>query len=88
MKKAQATGKLVRELMVAAKMGGPDPEGNARLFTAIETGMFAEIKRPRDGGKGFDGVFEKSQDYWNPVEDYLKKKLKIAGRKSPAGSKK
>jgi len=47
------------------------------LFTAIETGMFAEIKRPRDGGKGFDGVYEKTPGYYNPVEAYLKKKLKI-----------
>ncbi len=47
------------------------------LFTAIETGMFAEIKRPRDGGKGFDGVYEKSAGYYNPVEAYLKKKLKV-----------
>jgi beta-lysine 5,6-aminomutase alpha subunit len=46
------------------------------LFTAIETGMFAEIKRPRDGGKGFDGVYEKAAGYFNPVEAYLKKKLK------------
>ncbi|OGR44682.1 MAG: D-lysine 5,6-aminomutase subunit alpha [Elusimicrobia bacterium GWA2_61_42] len=50
------------------------------LFKAIETAMFAEIKRPRDGGKGFDGVYEKTADYWNPVETYLKKKLKIAGK--------
>ncbi|MBI5743379.1 MAG: lysine 5,6-aminomutase subunit alpha [Elusimicrobia bacterium] len=47
------------------------------LFTAIETGMFAEIKRPRDGGKGFDGVYEKASGYYNPVEAYLKKKLKV-----------
>ncbi len=47
------------------------------LFTAIETGMFAEIKRPRDGGKGFGGVYEKSAGYYNPVEAYLKKKLKV-----------
>ncbi len=47
------------------------------LFTAIETGMFAEIKRPRDGGKGLDGVYEKSPEYWNPAEAYLKRKLKI-----------
>jgi len=47
------------------------------LFTAIETGMFAEIKRPRDGGKGFDGVYEKAAGYYNPVEAYLKKKLKV-----------
>ncbi|MHB0996401.1 MAG: lysine 5,6-aminomutase subunit alpha TIM-barrel domain-containing protein, partial [Elusimicrobiales bacterium] len=47
------------------------------LFTAIETVLFAEIKRPRDGGKGFGGVYEKSAGYYNPVEAYLKKKLKV-----------
>ena len=47
------------------------------LMTAIETGTFAEIKRLRDGGKGFDGVYEKTADYFNPVETYLKKKLKV-----------
>jgi len=47
------------------------------LFSAIETGMFAEIKRPRDGGKGLDGVYEKAPGYYNPVETYLKKKLKV-----------
>jgi len=47
------------------------------LMNAIETGMFAEIKRPRDGGKGLEGVYEKAQEYYNPVESYLKKKLNI-----------
>jgi len=55
------------------------------LFEAIETGMFADIKRPRNGGKGFDGVFEKTKDYYNPVEEYLKKKLGIAKRKAESG---
>jgi len=50
------------------------------LFEAIEKGMFADIKRPKDGGKGLDGVFEKKNDYYNPVEDYLKKKLNIKVR--------
>lgn len=36
LKKAQATGKLVREISVAAKMGGADPAMNARLATAVE----------------------------------------------------
>ena len=36
LKKCQAVGKLVKEIMVAAKLGGPDPDGNARLFAAIE----------------------------------------------------
>lgn len=47
------------------------------LFNAIEKGMFADIKRPKDGGKGLDGVFEKNDEYYNPVEDYLKKRLKM-----------
>jgi YebC/PmpR family DNA-binding regulatory protein len=36
LKKGRTTGKLVREIAVAAKMGGADPAANARLFTAIE----------------------------------------------------
>ncbi|MEO5721108.1 MAG: transcriptional regulator, partial [Chthoniobacterales bacterium] len=36
LKKGQATGKLVKEIMVASKMGGADPNGNARLFAAVE----------------------------------------------------
>jgi len=52
------------------------------LFNAIERGMFADIKRPKDGGKGLDGVFEKKDDYYNPIEDYLKEKLNIKGKKT------
>ena len=36
LKKGRTTAKFVREIMVAAKMGGADPGMNARLFTAIE----------------------------------------------------
>src|SRR6185295_3679850 len=36
LKKGRTTGKLVREISVAAKMGGADPTMNARLFTAVE----------------------------------------------------
>ena len=45
MKKGQATGKIVREIMVAAKMGGPDPEGNARLFAAVEKARKESVSR-------------------------------------------
>lgn len=51
------------------------------LFVSIEKGDFADIKRPRDGGKGFDGVYEKSENYWNPVETWLKEKLNISAAK-------
>jgi YebC/PmpR family DNA-binding regulatory protein len=36
LKKGRATGKLVREISVAARMGGADPAMNARLTTAVE----------------------------------------------------
>lgn len=44
-KKAQATGKIVRELLVAVKMGGPDPGGNARLAAALEKARKESVSR-------------------------------------------
>ncbi len=45
LKKAQATGKIVREIMVAARMGGADPEGNARLAAAVEKARKESVSR-------------------------------------------
>jgi len=45
LKKGQATSKLVKEISVAAKMGGPDPAGNARLFAACEKARRASVSR-------------------------------------------
>jgi beta-lysine 5,6-aminomutase alpha subunit len=36
------------------------------LETAMEKGMFADIKRSRDGGRGGSGVIRKAEDYYNP----------------------
>lgn len=44
LKKGQMVGKLVKEIMVAAKQGGPDPEGNARLFAACEKARKQSVK--------------------------------------------
>ncbi|MEN3014795.1 MAG: D-ornithine 4,5-aminomutase subunit OraS [bacterium] len=41
------------------------------LFNAIEEGLFADTKRPKDKGKGLEGVFEKSPNYFNPLEEKL-----------------
>jgi beta-lysine 5,6-aminomutase alpha subunit len=41
------------------------------LMGAIEDGVFADVKRRPDGGRGFDGVFERAPEYWNPFEDAL-----------------
>jgi YebC/PmpR family DNA-binding regulatory protein len=45
LKKGQATAKQVREIMVAAKMGGPDPDLNARLAAAIEKARKESVSR-------------------------------------------
>jgi len=40
------------------------------LFSTLENGVFAGIKRPRDGGKGLSGVTQKGEYYFNPfIED-------------------
>ena len=43
------------------------------LFDTLERGVFADIKRPRDGGKGLDGVFRKEPGYINPFLDAIMK---------------
>jgi YebC/PmpR family DNA-binding regulatory protein len=45
LKKGQVVGKLVKEITVAAKLGGGDPAGNARLHTAIEKAKKASVTR-------------------------------------------
>jgi YebC/PmpR family DNA-binding regulatory protein len=45
LKKGQVVGKLVKEITVAAKLGGPDPEGNARLFAVLEKARKANVTR-------------------------------------------
>ena len=44
-KKGQMTAKLVREIMVAAKLGGPDPDLNPRLTAAVEKARKASVYR-------------------------------------------
>jgi YebC/PmpR family DNA-binding regulatory protein len=46
LRKSQASGKLLREISVAAKQGGPDPAGNARLHAALEKARKESV--PRD----------------------------------------
>jgi YebC/PmpR family DNA-binding regulatory protein len=42
-KKGQMVAKLVREIMVAAKLGGPDPDMNPRLAAAVEKAKKASV---------------------------------------------
>jgi beta-lysine 5,6-aminomutase alpha subunit len=47
------------------------------LMECMEQGAFADIKRPRDMGKGLDGLVKKGGEYWNPVEAMLKGRLNV-----------
>ncbi len=45
------------------------------LMEAIERKFFADVSRPPEGGRGFDGVFARAADYWNPFEEALEREL-------------
>ncbi|HEY5494507.1 MAG TPA: lysine 5,6-aminomutase subunit alpha [Candidatus Anoxymicrobiaceae bacterium] len=55
------------------------------LFESVERGLFADIERRKDGGKGADGVVRKEPGYWNPVEDHLRKHSTGDERRENAG---
>jgi beta-lysine 5,6-aminomutase alpha subunit len=42
------------------------------LFQTLEAGTFADIKRPKDGGKGLKGVVVKDDHYFNPFIELMK----------------
>jgi beta-lysine 5,6-aminomutase alpha subunit len=45
--------------------------GDEGLLTAIADGTFGVTRRPPDGGRGLDGVIERSERYVNPATDIL-----------------
>lgn len=45
LKKGQIVGKLVKEIMVAAKLGGPEPSANARLAAVVDKARKASVTR-------------------------------------------
>lgn len=46
-----------------------DKEG---LFNALELGLFGDVKRPKNGGKGLAGVIAKGENYLNPFIKLMK----------------
>ena len=42
------------------------------LFNALEQGKFGDVKRPKNGGKGLDGVVAKGANYSNPFINLMK----------------
>ncbi len=45
LKRGQLVGKLVREIIIAAKLGGADPDLNARLAAAVEKARKSSVTR-------------------------------------------
>lgn len=43
------------------------------IWSAIERGAFADVKRTKTGGKGYAGVHERAKDYVNPILTALEK---------------
>jgi beta-lysine 5,6-aminomutase alpha subunit len=41
------------------------------LFKALEAGLFADIKRSPEGGRGLEGVMRKNEGYFNPFYEEL-----------------
>ncbi|MCL2098395.1 MAG: lysine 5,6-aminomutase subunit alpha [Bacteroidales bacterium] len=61
----RAQGVLDEALVLLEKV---EKEG---LFSALEKGFFANVKRPKTGGKGLGGVVEKSANYLNPFVELM-----------------
>jgi beta-lysine 5,6-aminomutase alpha subunit len=49
------------------------------IWTAISRGDFGDIKRQRDGGKGFNGVVARHRDYVNPLLTALEATSSVNG---------
>jgi len=45
LKKSKSTGKFVREITIAARQGGADPENNARFFAALEKARAESVSK-------------------------------------------
>jgi beta-lysine 5,6-aminomutase alpha subunit len=53
---------------------------DAGMFEAIERGWFADTPRARDGGRGLEGVAERTDRYVNPFLDLWEPTLEQAAR--------
>lgn len=59
--------------------------GAAGLQNALQRGLFADISRSPQGGRGLDGVALRSADYWDPCEALLEQELVRLGHLSSDG---
>lgn len=55
-------------------LGSVKDEG---MWSAIARGVFADVKRPDTGGRGFQGVVERTPGYLNPILEVLEGKPRL-----------
>ncbi len=48
------------------------------LMQSIESATFADVSRSPDGGRGFEGVFARADDYFNPFEEKLRPLVRMS----------
>jgi len=66
-----------RAASVLAKAAGTlEKIAKEGLFSALEMGLFGDVKRPKTGGKGLDGVVAKGNNYMNPFIELMNGKYK------------
>jgi beta-lysine 5,6-aminomutase alpha subunit len=63
-RRADAVLKGCESLMERVAAGG--------LMNAIQSATFADVSRSPEGGRGFEGVFARAADYYNPFEEALR----------------
>ena len=56
------------------------------MMESIEGKAFADVSRPPDGGRGFDGVFARGPEYWNPFEEALRAELGLSAARGAAAA--
>lgn len=57
----------------------------AGLRNALSRGLFADIARSPNGGRGLNGVAERAADYWDPCEALLQSELVRLGHLNAEG---
>jgi beta-lysine 5,6-aminomutase alpha subunit len=48
------------------------------LFDAIADGVFGDVSRPADGGRGVEGIVETEEGYFNPVSELMREGAGVA----------
>jgi beta-lysine 5,6-aminomutase alpha subunit len=79
------TGRIVRRAREVLSGAEKLLERIARngLFEALTSGVFAATRRPREEGRGYDGVVARSADYENPFDEALAALSRQAWAASP-----